>query len=74
MPPASRRIVNGRSPVVATSVDRHGAGRDNSASPPYPARYAPTRVKVEPRATLEQAVEIRRVLEKMGEKMARMAE
>jgi hypothetical protein len=29
---------------------------------------------VEPRATLEQAVEIRKVLEKLGEKMARMAE
>jgi hypothetical protein len=41
---------------------------------PHPTRYAATRVKVEPRATLEQAVEIRRVLEKMGEKMARMAE
>jgi hypothetical protein len=69
MPPASRRIVNGSSLVVATSVDRHGAGRDNSASPrPYPVRYAATRV--EPRATLEQAEELRRVLEELGEQLS----
>jgi hypothetical protein len=67
--PSAAALTRNGSAVVTIGAGRHGAGRDNRVSPRlYPARYTATRV--EPRATLEQAEELRRVLEELGEQLS----
>jgi hypothetical protein len=60
-----------RNPVVVIGVDRGGGGRDNIAlrQGHPPAWYAGTRTGAEARATLEQAEELRRALEQLGERL-----
>jgi hypothetical protein len=66
--PFAATLIRNRSAVVAIGAGRHGVGRDNGAPAQWtPAWYAGTRARVEARAALEQADELRRVLDELDE-------